>query len=124
MLGEVVAFGVLGFRSSPQATISVRLEAVELSSHLYKRSIPMPPERTRHQEKIIKNYYRNLDAIASQKAHEQVTELYLTEGKKRETVWKRLVGHLEKMGMPQPQIDHLRERDDPTLVVEALKKFT
>ena len=84
----------------------------------------MPPERTRHQEKIIKNYYRNLDAIASQKAHEQVTELYLTEGKKRETVWKRLVGNLEKMGMPQAQIDHLRERDDPTLVVEALKKFT
>lgn len=83
----------------------------------------MPPERTRHQEKIIKNYYRNLDAIATQKALEQVTELYLAEGKKRETVWKRLTGHLEKMGMPQNQIDHLRERDDPALVAEALNKF-
>jgi len=83
----------------------------------------MPPERTRHQEKIIKNYYRNLDAIATQKALEQVTELYLSEGKKRETVWKRLTANLEKMGMPQTQIDHLRERDDPALVAEALNKF-
>ncbi len=44
----------------------------------------MDPSRSRYQEKIIKNYYRNLDAIALQKAMEQVTELYLCEGKKRE----------------------------------------
>ena len=84
----------------------------------------MPPERSRHQERIIKNYYRNLDAISLQKATEQVTELYLSEGKKREQVWKRLIGHLEKMGMPQQQIDHLRTQDDPALVAEALKKFS
>lgn len=83
----------------------------------------MAPERSRYQERIIKNYYRNRDAIAYQKATESVTELYLSEGKKREQVWKRLVGHLEKLEMPQQQIDHLRTADDPTLVVEALKKF-
>lgn len=83
----------------------------------------MPPEHSRYQEKIIKNYYRNRDAIGLQKAQEAVTELYLSEGKKRETVWKRLVSHLVKMGMPADQIAHLQSEDDPALVAEALKKF-
>ncbi len=83
----------------------------------------MPPERSRFQEKIIKDYYKNRDAIGLQKAQEAVTELYLSEGKKRVTVWKRLVGHLEKIGLPQSQIDHLREQDDPEQVANVLKKF-
>ena len=81
------------------------------------------PERSRHQEKIIRDYYRNRDAIGLQKAQEAVTELYLTEGKKRVTVWKRLASHLEKIGLPQDQIDHLREQDDPEMVATVLKKF-
>jgi hypothetical protein len=83
----------------------------------------VPPERSRYQEKIIKNYYQNRDAIGLQKAQEAVTELYLSEGKKRLTIWKRLAGHLEKIGLPQNQIDHLREQDDPELVANVLKKF-
>jgi hypothetical protein len=83
----------------------------------------MPPERSRYQEKIIKNYYRNRDAIGLQKAQEAVTELYLSEGKKRATVWKRLESHLEKIGLPADQIAHLRHEDNPELVAEVLKKF-
>lgn len=79
--------------------------------------------RTRYQEKVIKNYYRNRDAIALQKAMEQVTELYLTEGKKRETVWKRLLANLEKIGLPADRIEHLQQQDDPTLIAEELKKL-
>ena len=41
----------------------------------------MPQERSRYQEKIIKNYYQNRDAIGLQKAQEAVTELYLSEEK-------------------------------------------
>lgn len=83
----------------------------------------MTEPRTKYQEKVIKNYYRNRDAIALQKAMEQVTELYLSEGKKRATVWQRLVGNLEKIGLPADQIQHLQEQDDPALVAEVLKKF-
>jgi hypothetical protein len=83
----------------------------------------VPAERSRYQEKIIKNYYKNRDSIGLQKAQEAVTELYLSEGKKRDTVWKRLVSHLEKIGLPPNQIDQLREQDDPELVANALKKF-
>lgn len=83
----------------------------------------MPAERSRFQEKIIKNYYQNRDAIGLQKAQECVTELYLSEGKKRATVWKRLVSHLEKVGLKPDQIKHLQEKDDPALVAETLSKF-
>lgn len=83
----------------------------------------MPPQRSRYQEKIIKNYYQNRDAIGLQKAQEAVTELYLSEGKKRLTVWKRLASHLEKIGLPASQIEHLRQQDDPELVAHELKKY-
>lgn len=76
-----------------------------------------------HQEKIISNYYKNRDAIGLQKAQEAVTELYLSEGKKRAQVWKRLAGHLEKAGMPADQIKHLVEKDDPELVAIAIQKI-
>ena len=83
----------------------------------------MEPNRTRHQEKIIKNYYRNRDGIAFQRAQELVGELYLTEGKKRERAWQRLVPHLEALGMEASQIEHLQESDDPALIAQALTKF-
>ncbi len=75
---------------------------------------------SRHQEKIIKRYYENRDAIGLQRAQELVTELYLAEGKKREKVWDRLAGHLEKAGVPASQIAHLREQDDASLVAKML----
>ena len=83
----------------------------------------MNQPRTKYQEKIIKNYYRNQDAIALQKAMEQVSELYLTEGKKRAQVWQRLIANLEKVGIPADQVKHLQEQDDPALIAEALKKY-
>jgi hypothetical protein len=83
----------------------------------------MSSQHSRHQERIIKNYYRNRDAIGLQKAQEAVTELYLSEGKKRTTVWKRLASHLEKMGLPKDQIEHLVQSDDPEMVANVLKKY-
>ncbi len=83
----------------------------------------MSENRTKYQEKVIRNYYRNRDAIALQSAMEQVTELYLTEGKKREQVWQRLIANLEKIGLPADQVKHLKEQNDPALVAEVLKKL-
>ena len=83
----------------------------------------MPPERSSHQQKIIRNYYQNRDAIGLQKATEAVSELYLSEGKKRETVWKRLCSHLEKVGMKPAVIEQLRQDDDPAKVAKALEKY-
>lgn len=78
---------------------------------------------SKHQQKIIKNYYNNRDAIALQRVQELVTELYLAEGKKREKHWKAVAGHLEKLGVRQPHIDHLIEQDNPELVANLVKSL-
>lgn len=78
-------------------------------------------KRSRHQERVIKNYYRNRESIALQRAQELVTELYLSEGKGRQRHWKNLAGHLEALGVKAPQIEHLVEQDNPELVAKLLK---
>lgn len=76
---------------------------------------------TRHQQSIIKRFYENRDSIAFQRAQELVTELYLSEGKKRQKVWDTLVKNLEKIGVPETQIEHLRKSDNPELVLKTLE---
>jgi hypothetical protein len=80
-------------------------------------------KHSKYQQRIIKNYYKNRGAIAIQRLQEQVTELYLAEGKKRERVWKNIVGHLEALEVPQKQIDHLQKQDDPALVANLLERL-
>jgi heme oxygenase len=80
-------------------------------------------QRTRYQEKIIKNYYQNQDALALQKLGEQVTELFLAEGKGRARCWQRSVGHLEKLKVPASRIEHLQKADNPALVAKLLEEL-
>ncbi len=75
---------------------------------------------TKYQQKVIKRYYDNLDAIGLQRAQELVTELYLSEGKKRAKVWEALAKSLEQAGVPAAQIAHLRQQDNPELVANLL----
>lgn len=79
-------------------------------------------EHTKYQQNIIRNYYDNRENIALQRAQELVTELYLTEGKKRAKNWERLEGHLQKLEVKQQTIDHLKSQDDPQLVAKLLER--
>jgi len=83
-------------------------------------------ELTKYQQSIVKNYYANLDTALLQRLGEQVTDLYLAEGKKREKLWTSIAGSLAKLGVPQTRIDTLRTSDDArrlaTLVQELLAK--
>ncbi|MEZ6094266.1 MAG: hypothetical protein R3C03_08495 [Pirellulaceae bacterium] len=80
-------------------------------------------ERTRYQQNVIKRYYENRDAISLQRAQELVTELYLSEGKKRAKHWESLKGHLEKLGVKPATIEHLVKQDDPQLVAQLVQKL-
>ena len=80
-------------------------------------------KRTSYQERAIKNYYNNREAIALQRVQELVTELYLTEGKTREKHWQNLATHLGKLGIKQEQIDHLVAQDNPELVANLVQKL-
>ena len=76
-----------------------------------------------HQQKIIKNYYQNRSAISMQRLQELVTELYLSEGKKRAQQWKLIEGHLEKIGMKPDRIARLVEKDDPALIAKVVEEL-
>ena len=80
-------------------------------------------EYSKHQQKVIRNYYDNRDSIALQRAQELVTELYLTTGKKREKHWESLALHLGKLGVKPAVIEHLRSEDKPELVAGLIKKL-
>jgi hypothetical protein len=80
-------------------------------------------QRTKYQEKIIKNYYQNQDAILLQRLGEQVTELYLAEGKARVKQWERVRVSLEKLKFPASRIDHIVKSDNAALVAQALEEL-
>ncbi len=73
-----------------------------------------------HQRKIINRYYKNLDAIKHQQLSELATELYLSEGKKTDQLWKRVEGSLRKLEFPESRIAHLLAKRDPALLVGIL----
>ena len=80
-------------------------------------------ERSKYQKNIIRNYYDNRENIALQRAQEILTELYLSEGKKRQRYWKNLETHLLKLGTKQETIDHLIDQDDPQIAAQIIDRL-
>ena len=78
---------------------------------------------TKYQQNIIRNYYDNRENISLQRAQEILTELYLTEGKKREKHWASLMKHLEKLGVKKDTLEHLNQDQDPQKVATLLEKL-
>ena len=90
---------------------------------MIRKGGPMKGDFTPHQQKIIKRYYDNQDTIQTQRLAELVGELFLSEGKKRLGVWKRVVSALEKLGIAQSRIDQLLAQDNPALVADLVKEL-
>jgi hypothetical protein len=80
-------------------------------------------ERTKYQERIIKNYYQNQDTILLQRLGEQVTDLYLAEGKARDKQWAKVRVSLEKLKVPATRIEHLMTKADPALLADLVKEL-
>ena len=78
---------------------------------------------TPYQQKIVKRYYDNQDTLQQQRLAELVSELYLSEGKKRQKVWESVTAAMQKLKVPQSRIDHLRKQDNPALVAEVVKEL-
>lgn len=80
-------------------------------------------QHSKYQQKIIKNYYENREAISLQRLSELVTELYLAEGKKRKRQWELIVGHLEKLDIKPERIRYLQSKDDPALIAKLVEEL-
>jgi hypothetical protein len=83
----------------------------------------MGKEFSKYQQKVIKNYYDNRDAISLQRLSELVTDLYLAEGKSRQNKWNQVISTLEKCGIAADRIEHLRKKDDPALVAKVVEEL-
>ncbi len=77
-----------------------------------------------HQQKIIKRYYNNIDAIQLQKLAETVTDLYLAEGKKVEKLWKTAVAAMEKLEVPQQRIDIIVKAQSLEQLAKLVKELS
>ena len=77
-----------------------------------------------HQQKIIKRYYNNIDAIQLQKLAETVTDLYLAEGKKVERLWKTAVAAMQKLEVPQQRIDLLVASQNLEQLAKLVKELS
>ena len=65
----------------------------------------MLEDYTRHQQKIIKRYYDNQGMLQHQRLAELVSELYLTQGKKRQRAWEAAAAtHIICAGTSWPRI--------------------
>ena len=80
-------------------------------------------ERSKYQQKIIKNYYNNQESISLQRLSELVTELYLSEGKARQRQWKNITSALEKLKIPASRIEHLTKQDNPALLAKLVEEL-
>ena len=73
-----------------------------------------------HQKKIIRRYYDNREQIDSQKLAELVTNLYLSEGKKREKLWKSAEDAMRRLKVPESRIAHVMQTGDPAVLAEVV----
>ena len=80
-------------------------------------------ELTKYQQSIVKNYYENLDTALVQRLGEQVTDIYLAEGKKRAKLWGSIAKSLVKVGVPQKRIDHVVASDDARQLATLLQEL-
>lgn len=79
-------------------------------------------DRSPYQQRVIKDYYKNREAIALQRLSELVTELYLAEGKRRDKVWERITAALENLGLKPERIEHLRKQDKPEVLARVVEE--
>lgn len=74
-----------------------------------------------YQQKAIKRYYDNREQIDEQRLSELVTNLYLSEGKKRDKMWITASELMDRLGVPKSRIEHVISKADPATLAEVVQ---
>lgn len=74
-----------------------------------------------YQDQIIKRYYNNLDSIDQTRLSDLAAELYLSEGKKLERLWKQAGEVMERLGVPASRLAHVLKTADPAILAEVVQ---
>jgi hypothetical protein len=81
-------------------------------------------EYSKYQQKIISNYYQNLDRVALQRLQELVTELYLAEtDKKRTKLWEQAEKAMEKIDVKPVIKEHILQSRDVQVLAKNLNEW-
>lgn len=81
-------------------------------------------EYTKHQQKIISNYYQNLDTMALQRLQELVTELFLADtDKKRQRLWEQAEKAIGKLDIKPAVKKHILESRDVQVLAKNLNEW-
>lgn len=84
----------------------------------------MAKERSKHQQKVISNYYDNLDTIMLTKLQELVTELYLADSQaKSDRLWDRVQKAMEKLKIKPAIIEHIMKTRSATVLAKNLEQW-
>jgi len=81
-------------------------------------------EYSSYQQKIISNYYKNLDTIVLSRLQELVGQLYLAEaGAKREKLWGRVEKVIEKLAIPDSIKENILQRRSVEILAKNLEEW-
>ncbi len=81
-------------------------------------------EYSKHQQKVIKRYYDNLDTIKLQKLQELVTDLYLAKDTpKEEKLWERAEKAMVHLKIKPKIVEHIMVKRSVEVLAENLKDW-
>jgi len=80
--------------------------------------------RSNYQNKLIADYYDNLDTIMLRKLSELVTELYLAETKaKKDKLWQRAHKAMLNLKVPPAILEHIMQKQSVEILAKNLKDW-
>jgi hypothetical protein len=80
-------------------------------------------EYSEYQKKVIRRFYENREQGDQQRLAELVTNLYLSEGKKRDKLWTQAQEAMLRLKVPAKRVEHLLAKKDPALLAEVVKEL-
>jgi len=81
-------------------------------------------EYSHYQQKIISNYYDQLDTIMLYKLQELVSELYLADTEaKRNRLWQRVDKAMAKLKVPPAIAEHIMAKRDVEILAKNLQDW-
>lgn len=79
---------------------------------------------SKYQQKVIGDYYKNLDTIALTRLQELVTELYLAEtAAKKKRLWEQVEKALTKLKVKPPVKARILETQDVQILAQNLNEW-
>jgi len=81
-------------------------------------------EYSKHQQKVIRRYYENLDAIKLNQLQESVTELYLAQNSKKEDrLWERAEKAMQQLKIKPSIIEHIMQKRQVEILAVNLQDW-